>query len=46
VELLDIVAKDGAIKMNCQYCHSEFSFDAIDVESIHAGTFNISAGRA
>lgn len=45
-ELLDIVAKDGDIKMNCQYCHAEFSFDAIDVESIHAGTFNIPVGQA
>jgi len=44
-ELLDIVAKDGDIKMNCQYCHTEYSFDAIDVESIHAGTFNIPAGQ-
>jgi molecular chaperone Hsp33 len=39
-ELLEIVAEEGAIKMNCQYCHTEYSFDAIDVESIHAGTFN------
>jgi molecular chaperone Hsp33 len=45
-ELLDIVAEDGDIKMNCQYCHTEFSFDAIDVESIHAGTFNIPTGQA
>jgi molecular chaperone Hsp33 len=44
-ELLDIVAKDGDIKMNCQYCHTEYSFDAIDVASIHAGTFNIPAGQ-
>ena len=34
-ELLDIVAKEGEIKMNCQYCHAEYVFDAIDVESIH-----------
>ena len=38
-ELLEIIAQDGAVKMNCQYCHKEYSFDAIDVESIHAGTF-------
>ncbi|MDB4327071.1 Hsp33 family molecular chaperone HslO [bacterium] len=44
-ELLDIVAKDGDIKMNCQYCHTEYSFDAIDVESIHAGTFNLPVGQ-
>jgi molecular chaperone Hsp33 len=44
-ELLDIVANDGDIKMNCQYCHTEYSFDAIDVESIHAGTFSIPASR-
>lgn len=44
-ELLDIVAKDGDIKMNCQYCHTEYCFDAIDVESIHAGTFNMPVGQ-
>jgi molecular chaperone Hsp33 len=44
-ELLDIVAKDGLIKMNCQYCHTEYSFDAIDVVSIHEGTFNLPAGQ-
>jgi molecular chaperone Hsp33 len=43
---LDIVAKDGDIKMNCQYCHTEYSFDAIDIESIHAGTFNIPVGQS
>ncbi|WP_340678376.1 Hsp33 family molecular chaperone HslO [Paraglaciecola sp.] len=38
-ELLSIVAQDGFVKMNCQYCHAEYSFDAIDVATIHAGTF-------
>jgi molecular chaperone Hsp33 len=38
-ELLDIVAQEGDIKMNCQYCNTEYRFDAIDVESIYAGTF-------
>ncbi|GAC24155.1 MAG: Hsp33 family molecular chaperone HslO [Alteromonadaceae bacterium] len=38
-ELLDIVATEGAIKMNCQYCHREYRFDEIDVHAIHAGTF-------
>lgn len=36
-ELLAIVEEEGAIKMNCQYCHTEYRFDAIDVEAIHAG---------
>lgn len=36
-ELLDIVAEEGAIKMNCQYCHTEYRFDSIDVEAIHGG---------
>lgn len=44
-ELLDIVSEEGNIKMNCQYCHTEYSFDAIDVESIHAGTFNLPTGQ-
>ncbi|AWL10632.1 33 kDa chaperonin [Saliniradius amylolyticus] len=38
-ELLQIVAEQGTISMNCQYCHAEYRFDAIDVEAIHAGTF-------
>ena len=36
-ELLEIVAEEGAIKMNCQYCHTEYRFDSIDVEAIHGG---------
>ena len=36
-ELLDIVAQEGDITVNCQFCHQEYRFDAIDVESIHAG---------
>ena len=38
-ELLDIIAEEGDVAMSCQYCHTEYRFDAIDVESIHAGTF-------
>lgn len=39
-ELLDIVVADGDVSMNCQYCHAEYRFDAIDIEAIHAGTFS------
>jgi molecular chaperone Hsp33 len=38
-ELLQIIAEEGKIKVNCQYCHAEYSFDAIDVEAIHGGNF-------
>ena len=38
-ELLNIIAEEGAVKLNCQYCHTEYSFDAIDVEAIHNGGF-------
>lgn len=38
-ELLDIVVAEGDIKVNCQYCHAEYRFDAIDIESIHTGTY-------
>ncbi|WP_158771902.1 Hsp33 family molecular chaperone HslO [Paraglaciecola sp. L1A13] len=44
-ELLDIVATEGAIKMNCQYCHTEYRFDEIDVHAIHAGTFSLDKGQ-
>ncbi|WP_421132873.1 Hsp33 family molecular chaperone HslO [Alteromonas sp. A079] len=36
-ELMTIIEEDGAIKMNCQYCHTEYAFDSIDVEAIHSG---------
>lgn len=38
-ELLEIVEQEGAVKLNCQYCHTEYSFDAVDVEAIHAGSY-------
>lgn len=36
-ELLTIIAEEGAIRMDCQYCHSQYVFDEMDVETIHAG---------
>lgn len=38
-ELMEIIAKEGCISMNCQYCHSSYQFDAIDVEAIHSGHY-------
>lgn len=38
-ELLEIVKKQGQIKMNCQFCNAEYCYDGLDVEAIHAGTF-------
>ncbi|MBN7819175.1 Hsp33 family molecular chaperone HslO [Bowmanella yangjiangensis] len=39
-DLLEIAAKDGEVTINCQYCHAEYRFDAIDIEAIHAGQFD------
>lgn len=36
-ELLSIISEEGAIRMDCQYCHTQYEFDEMDVESIHAG---------
>ena len=36
-ELLDIIREEGAIAMNCQYCHTEYRFDEIDIEALQAG---------
>ena len=36
-ELLDIIREEGAIAMNCQYCHTEYRFDEIDVEALQSG---------
>lgn len=36
-ELLSIVEQEGSVNMNCQYCHAEYRFDAIDIEAIHSG---------
>ncbi|AXR05021.1 Hsp33 family molecular chaperone HslO [Salinimonas sediminis] len=44
-ELLQIVEEEGAVKMNCQYCHTEYRFDSIDVEAIHAGRFEDTATK-
>lgn len=41
-DLLELVHQDGFVVLNCQYCHAEYKFDAIDVEAIHAGQFNTS----
>ena len=35
-DLLEIVKEEGAVVMNCQFCHQEYRFDAIDVENVHA----------
>lgn len=35
-ELLDIIAEKGQIEMHCDYCGSLYSFNAGDVEDIHA----------
>ncbi|GFD70064.1 33 kDa chaperonin [Alteromonas sp. KUL156] len=44
-ELHAIIAEEGAIKMNCQYCHTEYRFDSIDVEAIHNGNFDVSSSN-
>ncbi len=36
-ELLDIVKQEGAVTMNCQYCHTEYRFDEIDIETLQSG---------
>jgi molecular chaperone Hsp33 len=40
-DLLKIVAEEGAVVMNCQFCHQEYRFDAIDVENVHADNVSI-----
>ncbi|MGB3727393.1 MAG: Hsp33 family molecular chaperone HslO [Glaciecola sp.] len=39
-ELLQIIEEDGKIEMDCQFCHANYVFDAIDVENIHAQNLN------
>ncbi|GAB3014198.1 Hsp33 family molecular chaperone HslO [Bowmanella dokdonensis] len=38
-DLLDIASREGGVTINCQYCHAEYRFDAIDIEAIHAGQY-------
>ena len=40
-ELLAIAEEEGAVKMNCQYCHTEYRFDSIDIEAIHSGNVDV-----
>ncbi len=42
-ELLNIIAEEGYISMNCQFCNTEYRFDELDVKAIHAG-FSPDAG--
>ena len=39
-ELLAIIKEEGSINMNCQYCHTEYRFDEIDVEALKSGYNN------
>lgn len=34
-ELETIVAEEGAVRMTCQFCHTEYRFDGIDVAAVH-----------
>jgi molecular chaperone Hsp33 len=43
-ELLAIIAEDGNIKMDCQFCRNVYVFDEIDVHNIHGQ--NMESGRA
>lgn len=36
-ELLAIIKEEGSINMNCQYCHTDYRFDEIDVEALKSG---------
>lgn len=36
-ELLEIIAEDGSIKMDCQFCHEVYFFDEIDIQNMDAG---------
>jgi molecular chaperone Hsp33 len=44
-ELLTIVAEEGAVVMNCQFCHTEYRFDAIDIENIHSQNMPTDASK-
>lgn len=39
VELLSIVEEKGAIDVDCHFCGAQYRFDALDVEAVHAGTY-------
>lgn len=43
-ELLDIIEQEGAINLDCQFCHAKYSFDKIDVENIHGQNFGAGKG--
>ncbi|TVS17051.1 MAG: Hsp33 family molecular chaperone HslO [Gammaproteobacteria bacterium] len=35
-ELEEIIAEEGDIRMECQFCHAEYRFDRVDVAAVHA----------
>ena len=43
-ELHGIIEEQGAIVMNCQMCNTEYRYDKVDVEAIHAGVYGANAG--
>jgi molecular chaperone Hsp33 len=43
-ELNAIIEEEGDIKMDCQFCHAQYSFDKIDVSNIHQQ--NLGSGTA
>lgn len=35
-EVMDIIAKEGAVEVNCEFCNRHYSFDVVDVEQLFA----------
>ena len=37
-ELLEILQQEGQIAVNCEFCHTKYTFDTIDIEQIFANS--------
>ncbi|AZQ12904.1 Hsp33 family molecular chaperone HslO [Shewanella khirikhana] len=45
-EILEILAEQGQIEMGCEYCNSQYRFDAIDIEALYANGSLTDSGTA
>lgn len=45
-EILEIMAEQGQIEMGCEYCNSQYRFDAIDIEALYANGSLTDSGTA
>ena len=44
-EILEMLEEDGKIEMHCDYCGSDYAFDAMDMATLKASGGNVVSGN-